>query len=115
MVIEKLVMESVYMNKLTKVKTVPQVDKITREKLAKYFTITREAIEKAIKARSKFHVEIREDFLDMIQRYYSDAVYFEGKSDMVNAFAALNYAHGWLDAGARIGVFVVKDSRLFAA
>ena len=31
----------------------------------------------------------------------------------VNAFAALNYAHGWLDSGARIGLFDVKDSRLF--
>ena len=51
----------------------------------------------------------------MIQRYYSDAVYFEGKNDLVNAFAALNYAHGWLDAGARIEVFIVKDSRLFSA
>jgi len=26
----------------------------------------------------------------------------------------LNYAHGWLDAGARLGIFDVKgDSRLF--
>jgi len=42
-----------------------------------------------------------------------DAKYFEDKGDIVSAFAALNYAHGWLDAGARIGVFIVKDSRLF--
>ena len=91
------------------------VEKITREKLAKYFNITREAIEKALKSKSKFGNEIREDFLDMIQRYYEDAIYFENKNDLINAFAALNYAHGWLDAGARIGVFMVKDSRLFAA
>jgi hypothetical protein len=32
----------------------------------------------------------------------------------VNAFAALNYAHGWLDAGARLGLFDVDhDSTLF--
>lgn len=89
-------------------------EKITREKLAKYFNVTRAAIEKAIKSRSKFNNEIRNDFLDMIQRYYEDAIYFESKNDLVNSFAALNYAHGWLDAGARIGVFLVKDSRLFA-
>ena len=34
--------------------------------------------------------------------------------DIVTAFAALNYAHGWLDAGARIGLFDVgHDSELF--
>jgi len=102
------------MNKIKAIKKV-EADKITKEKLVKYFNITREAVEKAIKSRSKFNEEIRNDFLDMIQRYYADAVYFEGRKDFVNAFAALNYAHGWLDAGARIGVFLVKDSRLFAA
>ena len=35
------------------------------------------------------------------------------KENYVLAFAALNYAHGWLDAGARIGLFKVKDNRLF--
>ncbi|MBU0615856.1 MAG: DUF357 domain-containing protein, partial [Nanoarchaeota archaeon] len=55
----------------------------------------------------------REDFLDMVSRYVSDAEHFYNKGDLVNAFAALNYAHGWLDAGARIGLFDVHDSRLF--
>ena len=55
-----------------------------------------------------------EDFFDMAERYFNDAKYFlEKKEDMVLAFAALNYAHGWLDAGARIGLFKVNDSRLF--
>jgi len=49
----------------------------------------------------------------MIERYTLDARHFEEKGDWVNAFAALNYAHGWLDAGARIGLFDVHDSRLF--
>ena len=91
------------------------IEVITRDKLAKYSTITREALEKAIKSKSKFNEQIRNEFLDMIQRYYEDAIYFQAKNDLVNAFAALNYAHGWLDAGARIQVFMVKDSRLFAA
>jgi len=50
---------------------------------------------------------------DMAQRYFDDARHFEKKGDSVTAFAALNYAHGWLDAGARIGLFKVNDSRLF--
>ena len=87
------------------------MDKITDEKLRKYFSITEEAYEMA-----KLNVSDKkkgEDFLDMISRYISDAKHFESKGDLVNAFAALNYAHGWLDAGARSGVFDVHDSRLF--
>jgi len=49
----------------------------------------------------------------MIQRYIKDAYHFYEKKDFVNAFAALNYAHGWLDCGARIGIFDVHDSELF--
>jgi uncharacterized protein len=87
---------------------------ITEEKLNKYFSITKEALDMA---RDKFdpsRLSEAEDFFDMASRYYSDAEhFFKNKEDMVLAFAALNYAHGWLDAGARIGLFQVKDSRLF--
>ena len=87
---------------------------ITLEKLNKYFSITKEALEMA---RDKFDLERKaeaEDFFDMASRYYSDAEhFFKNQEDYVLAFAALNYAHGWLDAGARIGLFLVKDSRLF--
>ena len=87
---------------------------ITKEKLEKYFSITGEAIEKAKNSGNRTDLKSeREDFLDMIERYYSDAKHFYKKDDYVNAFAALNYAHGWLDAGARLGIFDVHDSRLF--
>ena len=87
---------------------------ITKEKLEKYFSITGEAIEKAKNSKNRTELKSeREDFLDMIERYYSDANHFYEKDDYVNAFAALNYAHGWLDAGARLGIFDVHDSRLF--
>jgi len=89
------------------------MDKITKDKLQKYYSITNEAIEKAKSSFSKFNEDIKKDFLNMIESYYKDARYFEEKGNIVNAFACLNYAHGWLDAGARIGVFIVKDSRLF--
>jgi len=85
---------------------------ITDEKLSKYFLVTKKAIEKAEKSGNRTELE-REDFLDMIKRYYSDAEHFRNKGDIVNAFACLNYAHGWLDAGARIGLFDVHDSELF--
>ncbi|RME55430.1 DUF357 domain-containing protein [Candidatus Woesearchaeota archaeon] len=87
---------------------------ITDEKLNKYFSITKEAFEMAKASGNRTELkEEREDFLDMIERYIKDADHFRSNGDYINAFAALNYAHGWLDAGARIGMFDVKDSRLF--
>jgi len=87
---------------------------ITELKLKKYISVTKEAIEKASKSGNRAGlVKEREDCLDMINRYFSDALHFKSKGDYVNAFAALNYAHGWLDACARIGIFDVHDSKLF--
>ena len=87
---------------------------ITNKKLEQYFSITKEALDKAKPAFDKTRLKQAEDFFDMAQRYYQDAQYFlKTKQDAVLAFAALNYAHGWLDAGARSGLFKVKDSRLF--
>lgn len=85
---------------------------ITTEKLAQYFLITKQALDKARDALDGS--KEADDFLDMAQRYFDDANHFYKKNeDLVLAFAALNYAHGWLDAGARIGLFKVNDSRLF--
>ena len=86
---------------------------ITLEKLEKYFSITKEALDKVEKAFDQSRLAEAEDFFDLASRYYQDARHFFEKEDYVLAFAALNYAHGWLDAGARSGLFQVKDSRLF--
>ena len=87
------------------------MDKITKEKVEKYFSVSREAYEMA--KDNVADKEKGEDFLDMIDRYIRDAQHFFDKGDLVNSFAALIYAHGWLDAGARSGIFDVHDSRLF--
>ena len=87
---------------------------VTQEKLDKYFRVTKEAFALAQESGDRLKMpEARADFLDMIERYIKDAEHFEKKGEIVDAFAALNYAHGWLDAGARIGLFDVHDSRLF--
>ncbi len=92
----------------------PLNDKVTLEKLDRYFKITGEALKMASEAQKlKGKEDQAVDFLDMASRYYSDAKFFAQKNDSVLAFAALNYAHGWLDAGARIKLFKVSDSRLF--
>lgn len=92
------------------------MDRITNEKLDKYFDVTKRALAKVkIGEKQDFDwKEKAEDFLDMAKRYFEDAKHFRDKGDVVTAFAALNYAHGWLDAGARLGLFDVGgDSELF--
>jgi len=49
----------------------------------------------------------------MVENYIKDAHYFYNKKDFVNSFAALNYAHGWIDSGVRLEIFDVKDNKLF--
>jgi hypothetical protein len=91
-----------------------KINLVCERRLEKYFKITGEALEMAKKApKDEKNLDKAEDFLDMAERYYNDAKHFESKGHYVNAFACLNYAHGWLDAGARIGLFKVKDNRLF--
>jgi hypothetical protein len=91
-------------------------DRITEEKIAKYLDTTKRALDKikvAAPPRS-FNRKMADSFLEMANAYYSDAKHFRDKGDYVNAFACVNYAHGWLDAGARIGLFEVgEDDRLF--
>ncbi|MFA4639772.1 DUF357 domain-containing protein [Pyrococcus kukulkanii] len=89
---------------------------ITREKLEKYFRITREALEKleiVVDERSHLYI-VAKDFLTMARSYFQDAEYYFKRGDYVTAFAALNYAHGFIDAGVRLGVFKGDDNRLFA-
>jgi hypothetical protein len=49
----------------------------------------------------------------MASRYLQDAEYFRRNGNYVNAFACINYAHGWIDAGSKLGLFEVSDSSLF--
>jgi hypothetical protein len=50
----------------------------------------------------------------MARSYLDDAKEFARKGQLANAFACVNYAHGWLDSGARIGLFDVGgDDQLF--
>ncbi len=90
------------------------MNQVTEDKLKRYFSVTKKAISQAEKSPNRTSlVKERADCLDMIKRYFSDAEHFYKKGDFVNAFAALNYAHGWLDACARLGIFDVHDSELF--
>ncbi|WP_297488192.1 DUF357 domain-containing protein [Thermococcus sp.] len=89
---------------------------ISEEKLKKYFAVTGKALETlevAVHEKSLL-MEVARDFLEMARSYFEDAKYYYEKGDYVTAFAALNYAHGFIDAGVRLGVFRGEDERLFA-
>lgn len=89
---------------------------ITPAKIEKYLATTQRAFDKItiVAPPKSFASRIAANFLDMATRYFSDAQHFHAKGDFINAFAQVNYAHGWLDAGARLGVFDVQgDDQLF--
>ncbi|HVL47747.1 MAG TPA: DUF357 domain-containing protein [Candidatus Thermoplasmatota archaeon] len=89
---------------------------ITTEKIRKYLETTDRAMAKLVViVPERSHLRrMAEDFLVMARSYRADAGHFYEKGDHVNAFACVNYAHGWLDAGARLGFWDVGgDDVLF--
>lgn len=88
-------------------------DKITKEKIEKYRKLTSKALKLAEKATAKGKEQEAKEIIYMVSCYLSDSDYFEKKGDYVNSLSCLNYAHGWLDCGARLKIFLVKDRKLF--
>lgn len=89
---------------------------ITEDRLTKYLKKTEDALAMVkITAPERSHSnKIAEDFLNMAKSYYTDAVHFFESGEYVDSFACVNYAHGWLDSGARLGLFDVGlDDTLF--
>ena len=41
---------------------------------------------------------------DTSERYYTDSLHFLSEGRLIDSFAALEYAEGWLDAGIVLGV-----------
>jgi len=88
-------------------------DKITKLHIKKYFNLTSEALEQIKKNVIKGRENDAKEIIEMAKNYLFDAEYFKEKDDFVNCFAALNYAHGWIDSGVRLGIFDVNDDKLF--
>lgn len=90
------------------------MDRVTLQLIEKYENLTRTAL-KMVKNASwdKNRLAEGKDFVLMCESYLKDSVYFKEKGELVLAYGALNYSHAWLDAGARIGIFSVHDSKLF--
>ena len=78
---------------------------VTSERIDKYLGLTAKALAKATiigDSGSNNHTKA-EDILGMVKAYYSDAQHFLSKGRGDDAFAAVNYAHGWIDCGVRLG------------
>jgi len=85
------------------------MDKITLEKLEKYIKLTEQALKQLENVKDKNALIL----IDMSKRYYKDALHFKEKNDYINAFAAINYAHAFLDSAALLKLIKVKDNKLF--
>ena len=88
---------------------------ITREKIKKYLEITKKALETIYDINKNIKNDKKAmEVIDMAERYFRDAKHYAEKGDLVTAFASVNYAHGWLDCGARMKLYKVpKDTGLF--
>ena len=89
---------------------------VTLERINKYLDLTAKALAKVsiIGEKGTDDYAKAEDILGMVNAYHSDANFFlsEGRGD--DAFAAVNYAHGWIDCGVRLGYLDGKgDWQLF--
>ena len=78
---------------------------VSLERINKYLDLTAKALAKVsiIDEEGTDNYAKAEDILGMVNAYHSDAKFFldEGRGD--DAFAAVNYAHGWIDCGVRLG------------
>lgn len=88
-------------------------DKVTKEKLDKYFKLTSSALEIVKKNVIPGKENYAKEIFEMVSNYLSDAKHFEKNGEYVLAYGALNYAHGWLDSGVRLDIFEVDDDKIF--
>ena len=84
--------------------------------LERYEKLTNKALE-TVSIRDNLTIKekkVAEDFMSMARNYYSDAKFFRQNGELETALAAFSYAHAWLDAGVRAGLFDGKgNDRLF--
>jgi hypothetical protein len=78
------------------------------EKTDRYERLLAEAIDVAEPADGG-SAEGAADCLEMARSYLEDGRHFREAGDTVNALASFSYGHGWLDAGARLGVLSVPE------
>ncbi|KYH25350.1 hypothetical protein HAPAU_20200 [Halalkalicoccus paucihalophilus] len=86
------------------------------EKTDRYEKLLAEALDAAETAGDEGTplAEAASECFEMAESYLEDGRHFREEDDLVNALASFSYGHGWLDAGARIGVLSVpREGHLF--
>ncbi|PIU02971.1 MAG: DUF357 domain-containing protein [Candidatus Diapherotrites archaeon CG09_land_8_20_14_0_10_32_12] len=82
----------------------------------KYLALSKKALKlvKISVAKTGSLYKVAEDFQNMAKNYISDGEYQLKIGNHDIALASFSYAHAWLDAGARLGIFEVKgNTKLF--
>lgn len=91
-------------------------DVVTEAKLRDYLGKTERALAK-VRVTPAERSQLRrsaEDMVAMARNYHGDAKHYAAKGDYVTAFAAVSYAHAWLDIGVRLGLLDGQgDDHLF--
>ena len=87
-------------------------DTVSQQKFDDYLQLSQEALTIAQAAEITDENAAAEIF-SMVGNYLSDAQYFADNGDLVRGFAAINYAHGWLDCGARLKIYLVDNNHFF--
>jgi len=87
-----------------------KINLVCERRIARYREISEKALKLAKKAIAPGKEKEAQEIIKMVECYLSDSKYFQTQGHYVNAFAAINYAHGWLDCGARLGIFNIKNS-----
>ena len=90
-----------------------KVNIVCDTRINKYREISEKALAIAKKAIAKGKEQQAKEIIQMVECYLSDSKHFEKQGHYVNAYGCLNYAHGWLDCGARLKIFNVTDNKLF--
>ena len=88
-------------------------NRIPLSKIEKYYNLTSKALTIIKDSISKGKQKQAKEIITIVTCYLEDSKHFQEKGDYINSFAAINYAHGWLDAGARLKIFNVTDNKLF--
>ena len=104
------------MNPPVQKETKTSVEQLLKERVIRYRSITQQALAKIniIAKKDTKEGTIAMDYMTMANNYFNDAIHFQEQGDDILALAAFSYAHAWLDAGVRAGLFDGKeDDRLF--
>jgi hypothetical protein len=91
-------------------------DVVSEAQLRDYLGRTERALAKVrVTPAERSHLRrSAEDMVAMARAYWQDAQHYAGRGEYVTAFAAVSYAHAWLDIGVRLGLLDGQgDDHLF--